>query len=410
MYERVADYVYLVLSVLLITLSAFKLRAWQRQPAPALLVMAVTALVSAVSFLCSAPTVTDVINEGSGISFLSLLIVYVSRLLFGAGAITLVLLWAPPSRRPGRREAWAVPFDTVRTSVWRRVVWVYGAIVAAILLLFATFPSGMDSSESLDTNYANEPSVLVYLVIYQAGFAWALWQLGRTSWRHAADLVDDEVLRRNLRRQTIGCALIGGYCITKIVAIVGAAADQHALDWMGSVVGPVSGCVGCVVLVVGWAGAAVTAWRQRRADYRALHPLWMAAMQVDGRLALGAPLRSWAEWLATRDLEWRITRRTREIRDGQLALRPWVAEGVVEVARRRAAEQDRLEPQERAAAVAAAAFAGGVRALHARQRPAQYCEHTPGTEVAPRDERRHLVLVARHLHGDFVAEVLAETQ
>ncbi|MEV0318143.1 MAB_1171c family putative transporter [Streptomyces sp. NPDC050658] len=410
MYERVADFVYLALSVLLLILSIFKFRAWRRQSVLALLVMALTALVSAFSFFCSAPTVTDVINDGSGISFLSLLLVYVSRLLFSAGAITLVLLWSPPSQRPNRRQAWAIPYGAVRTAVRRGVVRVYGLVIVTMAVLFATFPSGMDSSASLDTTYANEPSVFMFLVIYQAGFAWALWQLGRTSWKHAADLIDDGVLRRSLKRQTIGCALIAGYCFSKIVAIFGAAADQHALDWMGSVVGPLSGCAGCVVLAAGWAGAAVTAWRQRRADYRALRPLWTAAMQVDGRLALGAPQRAWAEWLTTRDLEWRITRRTREIRDGQLALRRWVPADVVEVAHRRAASRENLEPHERVAAVAAAAFAGGVRAVRARQKPAEYCRHTPGADVAPGDERRHLVLVSRHLQGPFVAEVLAETR
>ncbi|KNB53289.1 MAB_1171c family putative transporter [Streptomyces caatingaensis] len=409
MYELVANFAYLTLSALLFVLTAFKIRAWRRQSVPALLVMGITALVSAVSFLCSAPVITDVINRESGISFLSLLIVYVGRMLFSAGAITLVLLWSPPSGFPDSRQAWAVPYDTVRSEVRRKVVWVYGSVITVMTILFAVFHPGMDSSLALDTTYADRPPVLAFLLIYQAGFAWALWQLGRTSWKRAAELAAHDQLRRSLRHLAIGCTLIGGYCLSKIVAVADAAAGHHALDWLGSIVGPLSGCIGCLVLASGWAGAAVATWRQRRADYRALHPLWMTAMQVDGRLALGDPLRPWAEWLATRDLEWRITRRTREIRDGQLALRPWVPADVVEVAHRRAAEHDSLEPQEREAAIAAAAFAGGVRALRARQRPARHCEHTPGADVAPGDERRHLVLVSRHLQGPFVAQVLAET-
>ncbi|MFI6055866.1 MAB_1171c family putative transporter [Streptomyces violascens] len=409
MYERVADYVYLLIGALMLVLAAFKLRAWRRQPGPALLVMGVVSLVSAVSFLCSAPVIAEIINRSSGISFLSLLLVYLARMLFSAGAIALVLLWSPPSQRADSHQAWAVPYDAVRSDVRRRVVFVYSPVITAMAILFAIFHPGMDSSVALDTTYADRPTVLSYLLIYQAGFVWALWQLGRTSWKHSVTLDSSDLLRRNLRRLTLGCVLIGGYCLSKIVAVVGAAADHHALDWLGSIVGPLSGCVGCLVLASGWAGAAVTTWRQRRADYRALHPLWAAAMQVDGRLALDEPLRPWAEWLATRDLEWRITRRTREIRDGQLALRPWIAADLVELARHQATQIDHLAPQEQEAVVAAAAFAGGMRALRAQQRPAQHCERTPGADVAPADERNHLVLVARHLHGPFVNRVLATT-
>ncbi|KNB53512.1 MAB_1171c family putative transporter [Streptomyces caatingaensis] len=409
MSDIIFSYLCLFLSILLCVLAGFKLRAWRRQRGPALLVMGIAALVSALSFLCAAPAIAHLINRVSGIGPFSVLLAYVGRMLFSACAITLVLLWSPPSRRPASREVWAVPYAAVRSEVRRKVVWVYGLIIPAMAVLFAVFGPGMDTSVALDTTYAHRPPVLAFLLIYQAGFGWALWQLGRISWKHAADLPAPGLLRRTLRRLTIGCALIGGYSLSKTVAITAAAADHHALDWLGSIVGPLSGCVGCLVLASGWAGAAVATWRHRRADYRALHPLWMTAMQVDGRLALDNPLRPWAERLATRDLEWRITRRTREIRDGQLALRPWVPADVVEVARRRAAEHDSLEPEEREAAIAAAAFAGGVRALRTRQRPARHSEHTPGTDVAPGDERRHLVLVSRHLQGPFVAQVLAET-
>ncbi len=89
-------------------------------------------------------------------------------------------------------------------------------------------------------------------------------------------------------------------------------------------------------------------------------------MQVDGRLALGGPLRTWAEWFGHPGPWWRTTRRTRKIHDRQLALRPWVPADLVEVARRRGTERDSLEPQEREAAIAAAGFGGGVRARAAK--------------------------------------------
>ncbi|MFD7663722.1 MAB_1171c family putative transporter [Streptomyces sp. NPDC059788] len=408
MYDLVANCLYLAIGALWVVLAVFKSRAWRRQRFPALLVMAVASAATAVSFLCSAPAVAAVINESSGVGFLGLLIVYVARLLFGAGAVVLVLLWAPPSRRRAGEQAWAVPYAAVRTQVRRKVGWVYGPVIAAMLVLFALFPPGLDSSLPLDTTYAAQPPVLAFLLVYQAAFAWGLWQLGRTCRRHATAAAAQRLLRRSLRCLAVGSALIGGYCLTKCVAIGAAAAGTHVLDWVGSVVSPLSGCVGCLVLAVGWAGAAAAGWRQRRADYRALRPLWTAAMQVDGRLALDGPRRPWAEWLTARDLEWRLTRRTREIRDGQLALRPWVPEDVVAAARRCAAEHPDMAPQEREAAVAAAAFVGGLRALRARQRPERHCEHTPGADVAPGDERRHLVLVARHLQGPFVTRVLAE--
>ncbi|MEV0125830.1 MAB_1171c family putative transporter [Streptomyces sp. NPDC050703] len=410
MYDFVASCLYLVIAALWFTVGGFKAQAWRRQQAPALLAMAIASVATAVSFLCSVPVVADAINEKSGVSFLGLLFVYLGRILFSAGAVVLVLLWAPPSQGSDSRRAWTVPYSAVQSEVRSKVLLVYGPVMVAMTTLFAFFPSGLDSDEPLDTTYADRPTVFAYLLVYQAGFGWALCQLGMISWSYSADPANCGLLGRSLRRITIGCALIGGYVLSKIAVIVAAAAGTNALDWVGSLVSPLSGCVGCLVLASGWVGAAAVTWRERRSHYRALRPLWTAALQVDGRLALDTLPRPWAEWLVARDLEWRITRRTREIRDGQLALRPWVPADVVETAQRRAAQHDGLDgPREREAAVAAAAFAGGLRALRAGERPAQHCERTPGIDVEPGEERQHLVLVAGHLKGPFVAGVLADT-
>lgn len=389
---------YLSVGTLMYVLAAYKTLAWTRERIPGLLLMAGAAFAVGTGFISAAPDLYRWIGRTSGLSNLATLVVYSSVIICCAFFLVLVLLWSPTSTA-GNGSSEAAPPARVRAAL-RRVMPPYAAVVVLMAVLFfsADLPDG-EVPLTFDTTFADRPIVFAYLLVYLAGFTVALWSMGYVSWRRSKDY-KDPVVHANLLRLEVGCFVCSGYSLFKIIAVSGRALGTSALDALSTAVGPASSSLGCLIIASGWVAGAVRLRRQRRRDFRALETLWRTVTRADPGVVLTSPPAG-SSW------DFHALGRVGEIRDGQLALRPWTSQDVVDTAKR-LGEAEGLAAPEQDAVAAAAALHGALLALESGQTPRRPCERPPGIDVPPHVERQHLVTVARHLDGPLVRRVLAE--
>ncbi|WP_328582712.1 MAB_1171c family putative transporter [Streptomyces sp. NBC_00370] len=398
--------VYLGIGTVAVAVAVLKLRAWYRDPSPGLLVVALTITAPALAFVVASPVLYRLIDRAAHRGNLATLFVYLGITGFSAGAVALARIWTPPKDRPDE-GIW----DAATTVTWRQVrkrLAVFAALAAAMTVLFLT--GGAHRPETpltFDTTFATSGLIAAFLVLYQAGFGFALIDIGRVCLGHAARLPEGP-LRRGIRLIALGAVVACGYVLCKLVAITTAAAGVTGTDWLSTALGPVFAALGAALITAGFASPASAAWTRRRRDYQALRPLWDVAYLADERLALEAPPSAWTERLAFRDLEWRTARRGLEIRDGQLTLRPWVDPAVVSAATE-VADRAGLDEADRAALIVAASLRGAADALSVGRppRPREDQASLPGLDAEPAGERAHLVRVARYLNAPLTGEALA---
>jgi hypothetical protein len=392
--------IYVTVSAVMYGLAAYKALAWADERIPSLLLMAVGALAGGTAFTAAIPVVYRWLGQTSGVSNLGSLIVYTQVLVCFGCLRALALLWSP--RRLAVGEGGRPPRGIGMRSALRRVLPVYAAAVAVMWALFlsADLPAG-EKPLTFDTTFADRPPVFALLLLYQAAFGWALWSMVYVCFQRLKD-VHDPILRSSLRLLVIGCTFVGSYGVCKVIAIVGAALGAGGLDVLSTEVGPALSSLGGVITATGWTCAARRTRRQRRRDFYALETLWTTVTQADPGVILHSP-PSGSAW------EFHTLRRAHEIRDGQLALRPWTSQNIVNAARRLTDEHG-LDLPEREALAAAAGIRGALEALRSGRPPRQPCERLPGIDVPPQAERRHLVAVARQLDSPLVARALAQAE
>ncbi|MDX3232369.1 MAB_1171c family putative transporter [Streptomyces sp. ME19-01-6] len=390
---------YVTVSAVKYGLAVYKALAWVRERIPSLLLMAVGALAGGTAFTAAIPVVYRWIGETSGISNLATPVVYTEVLVCFGCLRVLALLWSP--RQLAVSEGGRPPRGIGMRGAVRRVLPLYAAAIVVMWALFlsADLPPG-EEPMTFDITFSARPPVLAFVLVYQAAFGWALWSMVYVCSQRLKD-VHDPILRRSLRVLVIGCTFIGGYGVCKVLAIFGAVLGSSTLDILSTDVGPALSALGGVVTTTGWTWAALGTRRQRRRDFYALETLWTTVTQADPGVILHSP-PSGSAW------EFHTLRRAHEIRDGQLALRPWTSQDIVNAARR--LDEHGLDSPDRDALAAAAGIRGALGALRAGRPPRQPCERLPGIDVPPQAERRHLVAVARQLDSPLVARVLAETE
>jgi hypothetical protein len=113
---------------------------------------------------------------------------------------------------------------------------------------------------------------------------------------------------------------------------------------------------------------ALLDWLARFRAYRRLYPLWSTLCRSSPEIALLPGASRLRDTLAVRDLGLRLYRRVIEIRDGQLALRPFADPRVTGMADR-VGRRTGLEGEELRAAIEAAILATALRAKERGRRP-----------------------------------------
>ena len=374
--------------------AALAYRVWglRRDPGDPTLRMLCVALGGiALALTFAIPAVYLATDAFVGIPNLSRLVMNLGALLFSMAVQQLLVSWLYPPEQARRRG--------------RRWLWLYLPAVAAQVVLFAGAPVDEEAVD-FTVRYGDEPSVMALLAILSICLAITIADIVRLCWRYAA-AAQRPYLRIGLRSTGLGA--IAGLCywvVELVRQLVRLATwpsgvvllSDHAtqiLFALTTFVGTVFVAVGLTIPAWGPRLDDVRRWISQYRDYRRLRPLWTMLYRATPEIALEPPSARDPWWIG--DLDYRLVRRVIEIRDGRLALRPFLDPVVAE----RAAgtgQRAGLSGVELQAAIEAASLVAAVRAKERGQsstggRPD---DETPGGADLS-SEAAWLVLVARAL-------------
>ncbi|MFF8954913.1 MAB_1171c family putative transporter [Streptomyces sp. NPDC014894] len=399
MSESAYDAVYLTVSCAAYTMFLLRLLRLRVAPSGPLLITTAALFWGATAFLFAAPTVYRAVGETTGVPQLATLLVYGSVIVYGGLAQAMALMWTPTERS-----------DTTgaRPRI-RRQIALYTALAALLAVLFlSAAPTGPETPLTFDVDQAGDPVLLVFLLLYQAGWFAACLYIAAIGRRHLRLVGRDEPrLRRGLLAVTAGTLVCGAYGIAKVIAIAGAASGAYRVDVLSNVVGPMASALGAALIVTGFSYPVLCKWLADRRDYRLLAPLWEAVVRDHAPrhvLSSAAPLLGRFSLGSTGFL---LTRRIIEITDAQRSLHPYRTGGPAEAIRGRAGEHGLSGPELRAAEEAAGLLGAVRRAAAGADRDVRPAPAGPGrlaTDADARVEREQLVRVARLLGHPAVRE------
>jgi hypothetical protein len=255
------------------------------------------------------------------------------------------------------------PQEASRRSA--RVAWWFAAGFVLLAVLFALAPIDVDDVRFAG-RYAGTAWVLEYWVVYAGCLTPAFAVVARESWRFAR-ITSDLVLSLGLRLIAAGAVCALTYHVHKGLYFASVRFGLGypvvpALDKYLPLAANVLVFVGSTVRW--WAPrvglSALVAWIGRYRTYLGLRPLWLGLYEASPHIALEPPRSALADLLPG-DLGLRLYRRVIEIRDGRIALRPYLDPEVAASARRNAARVG-LSGQELDAFVEATVLADALRA------------------------------------------------
>ncbi|CAM3331119.1 MAB_1171c family putative transporter [Kibdelosporangium persicum] len=271
-----------------------------------------------VSLACSLTAMSPVpyrlIGEIAGVPNLGRLVSHLSMLLVAWSAQILML---------GLNES-----RTVRPL---RYLWWPTAVAVTITVLFTLADTPVDDVRFAG-RYAAEPWVLEYWLVFVAGLMPAFAMTISLCWRYAR-LSGTFTGKLSLRTIAVGitCALL--YHVHKALFFAAARFDIGYPQALGGFLDRIPPLLAAILVLVGvtlptWAPkiglTAVFDWFGRLRTYHRLRPLWFALYQATPQIALVPPRPAITDLLLPTDLELRLYRRVIEIRDGRLALQPYL--------------------------------------------------------------------------------------
>lgn len=269
-------------------------------------------------------------------------------------------------------------------------------VLVPMSLAFALASVEEETTEFV-TRYRAEPQLLLYWLPFLAYLSYVFFDLTRLCRRYAK-LSERRYLKRGM--QLIEAAGVLGilYVVLRAAFLVTVqVADSRYLEAYE----PVSKLLVATLSILAVVGAVLPAIGPRLEAYRAhreLYPLWSALHRASPDIALTPPASAARDRLRWRDLNFRLHRRVIEIRDGQMALRPYLRRDVADAATRRGQRQQ-LTGEELAASVEAATLVAGIEdKAQDRKSPALApAPATGGTRLT--DEVSWLRRVARNFNS-----------
>ncbi|WP_340556461.1 MAB_1171c family putative transporter [Streptomyces sp. GSL17-111] len=223
---------------------------------------------------------------------------------------------------------WSHAPEQARTKARNRTLG-YGAALAvlAVLFFFVNPPGRHGSAEVVVLINLENPGYAAYFAFYLAICAVGQVETVRLSLRYA-HIAHRSWLRSGMWAVAVGGSLILVYCLTRYLQIAGL---YTALPEPWPDLYWIAGSIGSLLQVFGW---TVPSWGPRLSEaarwcghyrsYRRLRPLWWALYRAHPGIALDDPPSRLYDLVPRLDLEYRLYRRVIEIRDGQLALRPYM--------------------------------------------------------------------------------------
>ncbi|WBB75751.1 hypothetical protein O7602_09700 [Micromonospora sp. WMMD1128] len=299
----------------------YMLRLQRRQPSPARGAICVALGAFAAGITLAIPPVAAGIDSASGLPNLAKVMSHGCAMTIAASAEHMLLhLSLPPARAAARSRIW---------------VWVTSSAFLAMVALFAC-TLAYDQPVLLTVEYARDPVVTAYLLIFMlVGFFAYCTDITRLCWRFAR-ICGRPWLRRGLRLTAVGAAFALLYSTNKIIYLI-----AYWSGYQPAGERQVAAVLVTIAALLMMVGLTMPAWGPiftitRRWDdyrsYRQLEPLWRDLVAALPELELDPSLRR--PLSAARDIDYALTRRVAEIRDGRLALRPYTDVKVTELAER----------------------------------------------------------------------------
>lgn len=286
---------------------------------------ALTALLAALAFKCvaftlSIPDVSAAVDDRTGVPNLAALGIHTfGGPLFGAAMLVVIAYWVHPPERAAPRA--------------RLILLAAAAVLVSMVGLWLAASIGVTTrSAHFLLQNTGQPLVMAYLLLYVLSASVALVEITRLCVGFAGG-IGDVWLRVGLRFIAVGAVIYLGYYLNRLSATVAGPLHLQPLAW--EFLTPVATGIGMPLIVVGltmpsWGPSvsALRAWLSDYRDYRALYPLWRDVCGAVPAVVLDPP--NWSP----RDLHYKLYRRVIEIRDGWLALRPYMhTETAAELAR-----------------------------------------------------------------------------
>ncbi len=358
------------------------------------------ALVAMLACLVWAPAVNTpalylAFDRLTGIANLARLVAHFGIIGFAVSVQILLLHWTISQPHPSR--------------TWLRLASV--AIAATAMTVFFTLAPVDQSTTEFTVRYGDAPYIAPYMIVYLGYFVFALVDIMRLSWRYARP-AQRPFLRLGLRLVTVGAGFGVAYCVEKAAYIAVRrtgisllpAAVQEAISPVLTATGSLLMLIGFTIPSWGPRLASASAWGKRYATFRRLHPLWRLVYDAVPEIALEP-----AGGAGLRDLEYRLVRRIVEIRDGWLALRPYLSHETAEIARRLGTSAD-LSADRLGATISAAVLADAARAKTRGETPSRVLALEPSggrdfteelTELRPphRNPSLNLLIVPERAEG-----------
>jgi hypothetical protein len=230
-------------------------------------------------------------------------------------------------------------------------------VLVTMGVAFVLAPVENETTEFV-TQYRSEPGLLAYWLPFLAYLSYVFLDLTRLCRRYAR-LSERRYLTIGMRLIQVAGVLGIAYVALRAAYLVAVhvSDSEHLATYE-----PASKALVASLSILAIVGATLPAVGPRLEAYRAhreLYPLWSALYRATPDIALSPPASPARERLRWRDLQFRLHRRVIEIRDGQMALRPYMHPDVAEEARQRG-RQERLAGEDLAAAVEAKLLVAGI--------------------------------------------------
>ncbi|MFF9428382.1 MAB_1171c family putative transporter [Streptomyces sp. NPDC014746] len=405
MSEHGTTLVYFAVAAINLLISVWKGIALLRERTVTLALITVGFAMSVLVYAAASPAVYRALGEATGRPGAATLPVYMGIIACYATTHVLTVLWTATSSAEERAAV------NRRARAWA------GGYAAVLVAMVAAFCSADLVGRPADpmrfnTDFADQPAVLVFLAVFLAALSCAMLSTARLARRQTPA---DATLQHAVRYFGVSMLICFGYVLCSAPAVLAAALGSHALEDLGAL-GSLFGTVGAVLTSYGMTGAAVSAWLRERRDIKGLQPLWQFAVQdVDDRLTLdprGSGLR-----LA--NIRFTLHRRVVEILDGMRVLRAWSsAEAAETITRHVERGAGPLSAAQRQAVVTAAVLLDARHRLHAARAdavrgggerpvpPETAVTALPGEDTAASDERGRLLLVSAHLEHPLALSAL----
>ncbi|MEW1641934.1 MULTISPECIES: MAB_1171c family putative transporter [unclassified Streptomyces] len=309
----------------------------------------VAIVLGALGLVCAAPPTLSAVNGLTGVANFGAPLTYGMISAYSCSLLVLLFQWRGGSP------------DRIRRLVLRSMA-AYGALIVAIVVLFALADPRTERLTDLDTYYANTPYMREMIVLYLLGHSAATLAMCAVCVSWAREVTG--LLRTGLQLILVGTLLdVVGFQLVKYTAVV-ARWSGHDLDFLSTGVAPPMASLAALTCSMGFVlprllPTARAHWRYLD-DLRGLGPLWSEI-----RFASIAPKPPSTLWQLPRmRLHWREV----SIHDALLALAPYFDDRVRERTREAALHAGRSAHEARMVAEAAM-VADAARRAAAREEP-----------------------------------------